>query len=301
MIVTEPMETEEDRVFVRASRRQMLDGLLSVVEEGFSVNPPRLVEYGCNKLQQLKVAKFCGMKIPPTLITSDYDLLREFCQQHKSIIAKPLMSYVWGNQDHQIIAATTRIASINDIGREEVELAPTIYQAEVEKRIELRVTVFGKYFSAVSIDSQRFEGSSLDWRADRRYLETLEPFDVPSSIQEKILAFMKYTGLRFGTFDFAIEPDGEFVFFEVNVSGQFLWTEARNPDVAVYEPFVRYLIAKSDEFSWDPKNRSDDLRLESVRHHAEQGEIWKYLFDEPSDQAVSRLIFNRTSPQVSVA
>ncbi|MYW03811.1 hypothetical protein GT354_37130 [Streptomyces sp. SID3343] len=38
---------------------------------------------------------------------------------------------------------------------------------------------------------------------------------------------MARMGLFFGAFDFAVRPDGEWVFFEVNPSGQWHWLVRR--------------------------------------------------------------------------
>lgn len=55
--------------------------------------------------------------------------------------------------------------------------------------------------------------------------------------------------------DLAQTDDGEFVFFEVNEAGQWLWQELHCPDCALLEPFSLYLASADDAFEWDESTR----------------------------------------------
>jgi glutathione synthase/RimK-type ligase-like ATP-grasp enzyme len=48
---------------------------------------------------------------------------------------------------------------------------------------------------------------------------------LPSAIQAKLLALMDRLGLVFGCVDIILTPAGEYVFLEVNPSGQWGWIE----------------------------------------------------------------------------
>jgi hypothetical protein len=59
----------------------------------------------------------------------------------------------------------------------------------------------------------------------RRNQHAYERHDLPAEVGEKLLAPMRRLGLEYGTIDLRLTPDGEYVFFEVNPAGQFLFVE----------------------------------------------------------------------------
>ncbi|OKH31985.1 hypothetical protein NIES2101_41085 [Calothrix sp. HK-06] len=49
--------------------------------------------------------------------------------------------------------------------------------------------------------------------------------ECPAEIADKFIAYMKAFGINFGCFDIAYSKSGEYVFFECNPNGQWLWIE----------------------------------------------------------------------------
>lgn len=49
--------------------------------------------------------------------------------------------------------------------------------------------------------------------------------DLPEPVVAGMLAFLREFGLWFGTFDFVVTPDGEWVMLECNPFGQYGWLE----------------------------------------------------------------------------
>ncbi|MFJ9774463.1 hypothetical protein ACIRVF_25040 [Kitasatospora sp. NPDC101157] len=64
----------------------------------------------------------------------------------------------------------------------------------------------------------------LDWRSEYRNL-TYEPVDCAEPVRAALLRFLGESGLRFGAFDFAATPEGEWWFLECNPNGQWAWLE----------------------------------------------------------------------------
>lgn len=62
--------------------------------------------------------------------------------------------------------------------------------------------------------------AKADWRSDYDALE-YEPVAVPDKVAEGVLRFMRAYQLNYGALDFAVRPDGEWVFFECNPAGQW--------------------------------------------------------------------------------
>ncbi|MBR2052504.1 MAG: hypothetical protein IJ961_08530, partial [Bacteroidales bacterium] len=65
----------------------------------------------------------------------------------------------------------------------------------------------------------------IDWRQGYDYDLRHEIVDIPDSIKDFCLAFLKKMKLNFGCFDFIVTPDDEYVFLECNPNGQWLWIE----------------------------------------------------------------------------
>jgi hypothetical protein len=74
---------------------------------------------------------------------------------------------------------------------------------------------------AVIADS---DAGRADWRADYRNLR-YEPVTVPKDVWLGMSAYLDHFGLRYGAFDFVVEPDGTWRFLECNPNGQWLWLQ----------------------------------------------------------------------------
>ena len=84
----------------------------------------------------------------------------------------------------------------------------------------MRVTVVGdKLFAArMKIDP--------DLDDTRLALDTqYEAMELPKDVSEKVFVFMRSLGLVFGCIDLRIDAKGNYVFFEINPQGQFLYIE----------------------------------------------------------------------------
>ena len=65
----------------------------------------------------------------------------------------------------------------------------------------------------------------IDWRQGYDHNLRHEIVDIPDSIKDFCLSFLKKMKLNFGCFDFIVTPDDEYVFLECNPNGQWLWIE----------------------------------------------------------------------------
>ena len=55
----------------------------------------------------------------------------------------------------------------------------------------------------------------------------LPGIDLPAGLEESLHRLMRALGLAFGAIDLIQTPDGEYVFLEINPSGQWLWLDDR--------------------------------------------------------------------------
>ncbi len=218
------------RRFIEDEARTAIWGLYTCLDV-FWVNPPLFGSQliGNNKLYQMSTAIQVGLKTPRTVITNDPEELLEFCRQcGGSIAVKTLSGHVMipaGTRD--VFAVYTHRVSEDDLLKryEDLCLAPILAQEYVAKQLEFRVTVVGERIFACAIHSQDSERTKHDWR--RYDLENVkhEQYDLPADVQDKLLAFMRASNLVFGAIDMILTPSGEYVFLEVNPSGQWGWIE----------------------------------------------------------------------------
>ncbi|MBJ7439001.1 MAG: hypothetical protein JHD35_08270 [Sphingopyxis sp.] len=246
-----------DRTFVRNNTQSTLTGFLGLIDDRFPVNPLASARYSSNKLLQLQAAKRANFLVPETLISNHIGDIRGFIDAVGDACVKPYHSHGWKTDDGVFQALTVRIGKDDVFDASAFEISPHIYQEYVRKKEEYRVTIFGNFSAAVRIDSQSLDDqSSVDWRSSPQYTSTLEPCELPPDVINSLKKVLVSLGLRFGTFDLARNADGEYVFFEVNEAGQWLWQEMHCPDCRILQPFSEFLHCASDDFSWEPSRRS---------------------------------------------
>ena len=205
------------------------------------------------KLLQLRMASRCGMTIPHTLCSNDPKEIRNFLLTHEGdgVIYKPLCSHFWFDEEQIKISYTSRIQFLDLPNNQSLQRTPGIFQKEIKKLYELRVTCFGDYLVAAKLDSQVHSDGKVDWRAIRMGKMLVEPYKLPDYLEDNIRSFMKELGIVFGSFDFIVTPEGEYVFLEVNEQGQFLWIEEYNPAFQMLDIFVQFLQNQSERFIWN--------------------------------------------------
>lgn len=209
------------------SWRDAIQNLLLLLDRRV-VNTLSSVKRAEFKLLQLKTATDVGFRIPPTLISNDYNSLCKWVGTQGDVVLKAL-----GNPEIPDMSAesgsstimTTRIsAELLANAEDSVRIAPSFLQAEVPKLFELRVVVHGEQMFAFRIDSQAQEFTKVDWR----YGATLDCFDVidlDPILRDGIADYMLKMDLFAGHFDFIRVPDGAYVFLECNPQGWFSWLD----------------------------------------------------------------------------
>lgn len=181
------------------------------------INPLSAENAACRKPLQLKQAAAVGLNIPRTLITnSEADVRRFYLENRERVVFKILTSVNWQ-------FAETRHLREEDFARLGLLVyAPVIFQEEIVDKTDIRVTVVDQQVFAVSIHP-RHAGAELDWRLDVG--AEIRPHVLPAAVMDKILRLQQVLGLRYSAIDLALTANGEYVFFEANTGGQFLFAE----------------------------------------------------------------------------
>lgn len=186
--------------------------------KGKVINHPHYVNI--DKLTQIKIAKRCGMSVPHTIITSSKEQLKLFITKHDKVITKNLVSspvFIFENNYYQTY---TSLVSMEILEKTTEIFFPSLFQSVVEKEFEIRVIVVGdKIFACAILNDEEI----LDIReVVNKHVADIIPYKLPIEMEHKIIQFMKIANLQIGSFDFIYNKNREYVFLEVNPSGQFL-------------------------------------------------------------------------------
>lgn len=180
-----------------------------------------------DKPRQLRLARNIGFNVPQTIITNDLTAIKQI-EGDYSLVAKPLrQSLVVDSHNSEKVIFTSRIDLLTEEDRTAISLCPIIFQRQIPKAADIRVTVVGNLVFAVSIHSQEWEESKVDWRRGSNSHLRHEVIDLPNDIVEKCIRIVRSQFLRFGAIDLVQDPDGKIWFLECNPNGQWAWIENR--------------------------------------------------------------------------
>ena len=115
----------------------------------------------------------------------------------------------------------------NAVGSQSIRYAPVIFQEEVPKKLELRVTVVAAKVFPAAIRSQESRFLRHDWRHYHDFGESkyYSVHTLPEKIEGLCVRLVETLGLCFGAIDLIVTPANEYVFLEINPNGQWLWIE----------------------------------------------------------------------------
>lgn len=209
----------DDARFAEAQTRHGLGGVLRALGGVLWVNHPALNAEADYKPQQLALAQRLGLAVPPTLVTNDPADAREFIAAYPEVIYKTLRLTPY-QRDGVPMAPWAEPVTADEID-DGVQVTPHLFQVRVDKEYDVRVLIVGHQVFAVRIDS-----GLLDWRRDYSAL-TYSVVTLPAPVEKVLSAFLDTFGLASGSFDLAVDRDGEHWFLELNPNGQWGWLEER--------------------------------------------------------------------------
>ena len=212
--------------FCKRETRAFLEGTLAVLPTRRWLSAPQSIWCAEHKPYQLAVANKLGFTLPKTVVTNDPSAAQGLANGRR-LVAKAVSSGYIASVDgnRPIFTSALDPSDIEDF--DGLRFAPVILQEKVEKSSDIRVTVVGDDVFATEIMSQDRESSKIDWRAtDDPNLEH-RTHKLPQALARRCRHLVSYLGLSFGAIDFALTPDGTYVFFEINPNGEWLWLEDR--------------------------------------------------------------------------
>ncbi|MFC9535986.1 ATP-grasp ribosomal peptide maturase [Streptomyces sp. NPDC056975] len=229
--------------FAAAQVRHGLGGTLYALDGPLWVNHPLRMAAADYKVAQLATAARLGLRVPPTLVTNDLDEAREFITAHREVIFKTLR---WTPYERDGVRMTTwaEPVTVDDLD-ETVGAAPHLFQARVDKTADLRVLVVGEEVFAV-----RIESGLLDWRKDYSAL-SYRVVNLPDRLSQTLQDYLGHFGLVSGSFDLALDKNGEPHWLELNPNGQWGWlaTETGLPMATAFAELLASGRAADDPLS----------------------------------------------------
>jgi glutathione synthase/RimK-type ligase-like ATP-grasp enzyme len=209
------------------------NGILLNEFRGVWINHPDASRKAENKLVQLRAAQEVGFRVPKTLVSQDPDIIRQFCA---ALNNQAIIKTVAGTTKTPL--TTTQVNDELLSSDRALRLSPAIYQELVSGTRHLRINAFGNDFHAALMTCDH-----LDWRVHLDEVN-IEPYELPSKIQNCLRKFMQMLNLRMGIFDMKLDEDGEPVWLEVNPQGQFLFIEGMS-DVKLADKFASFLYQQA--------------------------------------------------------
>lgn len=185
-----------------------------------SINRP--TDIFLNKLEELSVARRCGLNVPDTLITTSKMELEAFLEKYPNLITKNATPGVFVDDDVAMLNTTTKGITRASLPEFPDQFFPTLFQQEIEKKFELRIFYVEGEFYASAIFSQQDEQTRLDFRNynfDRP--NRTPPYALPEAQQAKLLHTMQKLNLNSGSIDCIIDKNNQLYFLEVNPVGQY--------------------------------------------------------------------------------
>ena len=212
--------------------RGSLIGSLQANFRGKWISNPLATQRAANKIVQLSIALECGFRIPQTLISQSQEVVQDFLNSFEGrAIVKPVVGAAGP------LTFTEYMDDPSQFDPASFRICPALYQEYIEGVDHIRLNCFGDQSYAGIIECHE-----LDWRPNLNI--PIEPWEVPQDLHRKIRTVLDRLDLEMGIFDLKITPQGEYVWFEVNPQGQFLFLEplTKTPYTKI---FAEYLIENS--------------------------------------------------------
>lgn len=220
-------EPQSHANFIERQFREIRRSLWTLLSDKKWIDDPWKIQRAEGKIFQLASASSVGLDIPDTTVTSDPEEVRKFYAVHrrkivsKIVVPAPIL-------DHVIY--TNPVTEEQMKGIDSVRMCPSIFQTEIPKAYELRITAVGDKLFTAKIDSQADEETKTDWRKKpvlNDHAVEFSPYDLPDYISKKIHEFMYKMGLRFGCIDMIVTPESKYVFLEINPNGQWYFVQLK--------------------------------------------------------------------------
>jgi MvdC family ATP-grasp ribosomal peptide maturase len=199
-----------------------LDGFWDSLQHVRWVDNLQRINAAENKLRQLQVASEVGLVIPQTLVTNKPEEVREFFAQVQGKMVTKLLTPLSYSMEGSAFFLYTSVVKEEDLAAlGTLRYCPMVFQEQISKQQELRVVYVDGNVFVGALDASKYNASTVDWRRGTSEACVWLNHELPEEIIHRLQAFMAKFGLIFGAFDLIQTPSGEYVFLEVNPTGEW--------------------------------------------------------------------------------
>ncbi|MCT4329602.1 MULTISPECIES: hypothetical protein [Elizabethkingia] len=181
-----------------------------------------------NKLLQMKIAQEYEIMIPESFVlTSKVDLVNIIKNNNgKEFITKPFENCQHPIVNKESIMMKTTVIN-NNIDSIPDFFPPALIQKRIDKKFELRIFYLtGRFFTTRIIDEDKNE---VDHRVNALHSECrYEVYSLPESIEIKLYKMLQHLDLNCASIDMIIDNNDNYIFLEVNATGQFTYHSVFN-------------------------------------------------------------------------
>ncbi len=215
------------RGYVAEEWSNLVADLFATLPCAWVPGPPAVVWERQRKCHPLVLAHELGFTIPESAFTSRPGDLHELHRAHAGdIITKAPGPLAFAEAFAGDLARYTVRVSARDLGyARALRRCPVLVQENVPKRCELRVTVVGDAVFAAEIDSQGTHRTRQDWRHYDHASTRHDVHVLPAGVERRCVELTRRLGLVYGAIDLIVTPAGEYVFLEINPTGEYGWIE----------------------------------------------------------------------------
>lgn len=225
-------ESEHDRRRCNAMRESEWRATLSYLSQSgeYTYLNDHRARAGMVKPVQQRVAAQLGLKTPPSIVTTNHKDVVIFANEHRTLITKSLGGHrvLFNDQEGRLPEVVMTMAceaeDIISASPGSIQALPHFFQKRIAKDYETRVFVHEGEAHAFRVESQVIPQTKVDWRYGSTFLP-FEPCEAPEAIKKACQAFLRRFSLFYGSFDFIVDPDGEWWFLECNQDGQWIWLD----------------------------------------------------------------------------
>lgn len=216
---------------IQQESREALYGIYRALDDRRWINSPHAEHAANYRAYQLRLASQVGFQIPATIITNHPDDAIAFLRRcNGQMVYKPISSFVLhdveGNPTD--ITYVTLITDENLLEHaESIRISPCMFQELIMKRCDVTVYVIGETVWATAIDSQQQAiVNDVDYRRNGLWKSRHTPLLLPLRMEQMCREMTTRMGLRMCNFDFALTPDGTYVFLDANPTDLWAAIEA---------------------------------------------------------------------------
>jgi len=195
-----------------------------------------------NKFYQLQLAQEVGLNIPPTLITNNPTDFKVFYKAHQGeVVAKMNTVLSYGMNSDELFVYTSKVEKEHLEDADMLKYSPMIFQRRIPKAYELRIIYVNGDCFVGKIDASQSENGQTDWRQSGVNEVIWQPYVIPNGLKNLLRLFMQKIGLLYGAIDVICQPNGEYVFLEVNPGGEWGMIE-KELDEPISEAIAKTLV-----------------------------------------------------------